>query len=202
MGFFTKKKLNGLEVYGKKEKETNDNIFSYNERKNESKKSYLKQSLKSVGERLKKSSASLFPPKTPEQIEYENKFKVQTQKAHREAYLKESIKQSTAKAKSLAKKKYGNYQTDIKPKQPINIVVKGKMSKKSTEKLKKQLRSAFKKGQMKKQEYISSKPMGWKDQLNSIANVGVSSTQIHEKKENLKKEIKGDQDAFNKLMFG
>lgn len=46
------------------------------------------------------------PPKTPEQIEYEKRLREATEKARRDSYLKEAIKQSHLKGRSEAKKKY------------------------------------------------------------------------------------------------
>ena len=47
------------------------------------------------------------PPKTPEQLAYEKDLRERSEKARRESYLKESIKQSHLLGRQQAKKKFG-----------------------------------------------------------------------------------------------
>lgn len=188
MGYFGKKKVNGFETYD--DDKGSDDKFLKNVEKldtsgfiGESKKTkksftqHFGSNVKAVGSGIGSAFGSvakvLNPPKSPEEIAHAKKI----QKAQRDAYLKESVRQSGLKGKQMAQKKYGNI-PDVNN-SPINIVVPKNLTKKNKEKLKKTLRRAVNKKQYGVPIKESVNP------LDSIMNVGIP--QQYAKKEGSKK---------------
>lgn len=60
----------------------------------------------SLKDKMIKLGNYLVPPKTQDQIDYEKKLKAETDKARRDSYLKEAIKQSHLKGRQQAIKNY------------------------------------------------------------------------------------------------
>jgi len=71
-----------------------------------SKKDYLKKGLRVLGTGAKKMADYIVPPKTPEQIAFENELSIKTAAAKRTAYLKSAIAESKKKGSEMAKTKY------------------------------------------------------------------------------------------------
>lgn len=122
MGLFGKKKVNGFETYVD-EQNYEGSVFEDAKKK---KKAELKSNLKKVGSNIGSNLMSVssgimkvanyvVPPKSPEQIAYEKKLREGTQKAHKDAFLKESIRQSKLKAKGMARQKYAPKSVSVNP---------------------------------------------------------------------------------------
>lgn len=71
----------------------------------EERKSTLKHRLKNIGSGLKRIGQAIVPPKTAEQIAWEKKLKEKTAKAYREEYLKQAVKSSRERARSVVQTK-------------------------------------------------------------------------------------------------
>jgi hypothetical protein len=151
MGLFGKKKVNGFETYGSKE-DFKGSVFEAHDKAEKSKKlkadlkkvgSNMGSNLKSIGSGVMKVANYIVPPKTPEQIAHEQKLRADTQKAQKDAYLKESIRQSKLKGKAMAKKKYAPQSAPINPLESIMGVGVPQSSKKQNLKKKIKEDNAF-----------------------------------------------------------
>lgn len=192
MGYFGKKKVHGFENYDDKgsddkflknvEKQDTSGFIGESKKSKKSFSSHLSSNVKNVGSGISSAFGSVVkvfnPPKSPEEIIQMKKI----QKAQRDAYLKESMRQSGLKGKRLAQKKYGNISNVDNG--SVNIVVPKNLTKKNKEKLKRTLREAVKQKQSNVQVQKTIDP------LDAIMNVGVSQQYV--KKEGVKKKINGE----------